>query len=241
MWRGDLLTHQIYYNHYKHITEVFGSLVAPLGVKVIDYTLSVPRISESDEHAASVLLEEQGLTAAVPFIIVNVNVSDLSLERSWPLPSFQELTSGLQRHFEEKIVFIGATTDKPQVAQVLNGCEATEKIVNLAGRTSLGELMAIMKRSRFFVGNDSGPLHLAVALGIPTVSFFGPETPMLYGPQGEQHLIFFENMYCSPCLNVFNAKTAPCAGENICMQSIEPGKALDMIVKQFGTSPQEIR
>lgn len=241
MWRGDLLTHQIYYNPYKHITEVFGSLADPLGVSVEDYAMSVPHITEADDRAALTLLEEHGLYVAAPFMVVNVNVSDLSLERRWPSQSFQELTRGLLRHFGAKMVFIGAKADVPQVAQVLEGFEGRGNIVNLAGRTSLGELMAIIRRSRFFIGNDSGPLHLATALGIPTVSFFGPETPRLYGPRGDQHLVFYEDIYCSPCLNVFNAKTAPCAGDNQCMKSIDPEKVLQMVVERYGKYLQEIR
>ena len=241
MWRGDLLTHQIYYNPYKHITEVFGSMAAPLGVTVADYTVSEPFITAADEQAASSLLDDRGLADGAPYIVMNVNVSDLSLERRWPAQSFQELTQGLLRHFDDKIVFIGAKDDQAQVSQVVSGCDAGSAIVNLAGATSLGALMAVIKRSRFFIGNDSGPLHLAAALGIPTVSFFGPETPLLYGPQGDRHLIFHEDIYCSPCLNVFNAKTAPCAGDNLCMKSIAPGKVLRMIVERFGNITVEGR
>jgi lipopolysaccharide heptosyltransferase II len=241
IWRGDLLTHQIYYNPYKHITEVFGAMAAPLGVTVTDFTLSKPSISDADERQASEILEEHGLATGSPYIVMNVNVSDLSLERRWPAHSFQELTLGLLQHFDFRIVFIGAKADENYVSTVVEGCQSGNAIVNLAGATSLGELMAVIKRSRFFVGNDSGPLHLAAALGIPTVSFFGPETPLLYGPQGDRHLVFYEDIYCSPCLNVFNAKTAPCAGDNQCMKSITPEHVLQMIVEHFGKISAEAR
>jgi len=84
-----------------------------------------------------------------------------------------------------------------------------------------------------FVTNDSGPLHIAAALGLPTLSLFGPETPVLYGPKGGNPLIFYKGLYCSPCLSVFNAKTAPCSGQNICMQSISAGKVLEAMRQRF--------
>ena len=233
MWRGSLLTHQVYYNQKRHITEVFAALVTPLQTVVTDFSMSVPLISEADERAADLLLESCGITGNTPFFVLNVNASDLSRERCWPLDFFRELSCELLQRTDARLVFIGVEGDKAQVAQVLDGLEDQRYVANLAGRTSLGELMAIIRRGRLFIGNDSGPLHLAAVLGIPTVSFFGPETPTLYGPQGQQHLVFYENIYCSPCLNVFNAKTAPCAGNNVCMQSIDPAHVLQTILERF--------
>lgn len=233
MWRGSLLTHQVYYNQNRHITEVFTALLEPLQAEAHDLTMSVPLISEADELAALLLLESCGIAGDTCFLVLNVNVSDLSLERSWPLHFFRELACGLLQRTDARLVFIGAEGDQVQVSQVLDGLDGNRNVTNLAGKTSLGELMAIIRRCRLFIGNDSGPLHLAAVLGIPTASFFGPETPTLYGPQGPQHLVFYENIYCSPCLNVFNAKTAPCAGNNVCMQSIKPAPVLEMILERF--------
>lgn len=241
MWRGHLLTHQIYYNQNRHITEVFAALLEPLQADVSDFNMSVPLITGPDQRAALLLLESCGIAEDTPFIVLNVNVSDLSLERCWPLHFFLELARGLLKRVDARLVFIGAEGDQAQVAQVMDGLDDRKYVANLAGKTSLGELMAIIRRCRLFIGNDSGPLHLATALGIPTTSFFGPETPTLYGPQGQQHLVFYENIYCSPCLNVFNAKTAPCAGNNVCMQSIEPALVLKMILERFSTEIGPIR
>ncbi|PYU26894.1 MAG: hypothetical protein DMG32_08965, partial [Acidobacteria bacterium] len=64
--------------------------------------------------------------------------------------------------------------------------------------------------------------HLAEALAKPTLSFFGPETPLLYGPTGDNQVAFYKGIYCSPCLNVHNQKKAPCNGNNVCMKLIGP-------------------
>ncbi len=89
--------------------------------------------------------------------------------------------------------------------------------LNLAGRTSLAETAAIIKRSELLVCGDSGLLHLAVALGRPTVSLFGPGRQLKWGPRGELHQVINRNLPCSPCTTFgttpecrFNAK---CMGE----------------------------
>lgn len=233
LWRGNLLTHQIYYNHYKHITEVFGALASPLGIQISDYSLTRPFFSDTEHAAAGLILEKEGAQKSDVLIGFNVNVSDLSLERRWPGPQFQALANALLHELDAKLVFIGAPGDRPYVEEVLAELGASPRVVNLAGKTSLGELLGIFTRMTLFITNDSGPLHIAAALGVPTLSLFGPETPVLYGPRGEDALVFYKGIYCSPCLSVFNAKTAPCSGQNICMQSITAQEVLETMRRRF--------
>ena len=80
------------------------------------------------------------------------------------------------------------------------------QIVNLCGKLSIPQLVGLFSKSDFLITNDSGPLHIAVSVGLPTLSFFGPETPYLYGPQGDQHYVFYSDIFCSPCLNIYNSK-----------------------------------
>jgi len=233
MWRGNLLTEQVYYNHYKHITEVFGALAAPLGVRITDYSLQPPALTEDDRRRADALLAGAGIEAGELVIAFNVNVSDLSFERRWSQQEFLELARGLLAELNVRLLFIGAPSEAPYVTETVGQLGGDGRVVNLAGKTSLGELLAIMERCRILVSNDSGPLHLAASLGVATASFFGPETPMLYGPKGGDALVFYEGLYCSPCLNVFNVKTAPCNGQNVCMQRIGSETVLNRMREHF--------
>ncbi len=233
MWRGNLLTHHVYYNHYKHITEVFGALASPIGIKISDYTLSIPKISEIEDSISTRILEKEGVASKDVLIGFNVNVSDLSHERRWPMQSFKTLAEMLLNELDIKIVFIGTPMDIPYVSELIHRVKDISRIVNLAGKTNLGELVGVLGRLSLFITNDSGPLHIATALSIPTVSFFGPETPTLYGPISGNNLVFYKEIYCSPCLNVFNVKTAPCNGHNVCMQTIEPEEVIATIRSHF--------
>ena len=72
--------------------------------------------------------------------------------------------------------------------------EEKKRVINLAGETNLLELAAFMEKCDLFISNDSGPLHLATAMDVRTVSFFGPETPALYGPRGKKHSILYKKL-----------------------------------------------
>ena len=233
MWRGDLLTEQVYYNHYKHITEVFGALAAPLGVTVTDYALQPPAVTDADKAKADALLAWEGIGPRDLVIGFNVNVSDLSLERRWSRDEFLALARSLLAELDARLVFIGSPGEAAHVAGTVAELPDDGRVINLAGKTGMGELLGVLKRCRLFVTNDSGPLHLAASLGVATVSFFGPETPMLYGPKGGDALVFYKGIYCSPCLNVFNVKTAPCEGQNACMQGIKSERVLSAMREHF--------
>lgn len=229
LWRGDLLTHQVYFNHYKHISEVFAALVEPFGVSVRNYQLTAPVVSSDDMKCLDELFMELGIADIDRYVVINVNASDMAKERRWPPDSFIELARKLVEETELVYIFIGGPDDVAYVSSLVAKIDsaANRRIFNIAGKTSLSQLLALLKRSSLLITNDSGPLHLATSLGVSTVSFFGPETPMLYGPNGNGHVIHYSALYCSPCLNVFNAKTAQCAGNNICMKSIRVGEVLD--------------
>lgn len=96
-------------------------------------------------------------------------------EKNWP--GYAELTADLCRNMPDtRIIWAGAETIScPQA-------EGRKNFVNLTAATTLPELMALLTQARLAVGNDSGPLHLAAALGIPTLTLFGPTNPKLYRP-----------------------------------------------------------
>lgn len=71
--------------------------------------------------------------------------------------------------------------------------------INLAGKTGLKELVALIVRAQFFISNDTGPMHIAAALGIPVFAIFGPANPIRTGPYGTIHTIIQEQLDCIPC------------------------------------------
>jgi lipopolysaccharide heptosyltransferase II len=230
-WRGTLLTDPVYFNPTLPYGRAVLALLKPLG---LDGTgadrLLAPRLGARTQAQARARLEELGVPASGTLVVVNVNASDLCEERRWPADRFARLVERFAAEIApvDRFVFIGAPGEQAAVQQVLGllAGPVREACLDLSGHTRLAELCMLLQRSALLVTNDSGPLHLAAALHVPTVSFYGPETPALYGPVGPDHLVFYAGHWCSPCLSVYNAKIAMCHGENECMRRI----ALDDVV-----------
>lgn len=238
IWRGHLLDIPVHFNPYRHVCDIFAAQVEAIGISVGDGAVAVPRVEPVALERVRGVLHQSGIGNGVSAIAVNVNASDLSLERRWPKKNFVALMDALALHSGVRMVMIGSPDERDYVEAVFNDLSpiARSKSLNLAGRQTLDELIALLSLCDACISNDSGPLHIAAALGIRTVSFFGPESPLLYGPRGDGHTVFYAGVYCSPCLNVYNAKQAMCNGNNICMQAITPEQVINALL-QSAVSP----
>ena len=103
---------------------------------------------------------------------------------------------------------------------------------NLVGKTTLTELIAHLKRCTLLITNDTGTMHLAAALGVPTVSIFGSTEPNATGPLGENHTIIRKKIACSPCFE----RECP-LGHYQCMTSIQPTEVAAAAFKMLGVQP----
>ena len=145
--------------------------------------------------------------------------------RAWPKDNFLEICRQLnQRGFAIGIIGLaGDRTLADQIAQEIHDPACN----NLAGYTkTIKELIALFHLSELLITNDGGPGHLASLTPIKTIMLFGPETPLLYRPLGDNTVIFHEPVGCSPCLTAYNHRNSPCDGENICMQLISSDRVL---------------
>ncbi len=111
----------------------------------------------------------------------------------WPAENFGKVASLVP----VRSVVVGSGADKGIAEKVV--ASSLGKAVSVAGKTSLTELIEIMRGARLAVSNDSGPMHIAAALGVPVVAIFGPTSPERTGPYGSSHVIVRSGAACSPC------------------------------------------
>lgn len=138
----------------------------------------------------------------------------------WPADRFGKLAAGLPL----PSVVISNKADAGVVDEVV--AAGNGMAINLAGKTGLKELASLIARSQFLISNDTGPMHIAAALGIPVFAIFGPANPIRTGPYGQIHTIIQEQLDCIPCY-----RQKPC--ENwACMQNITVEKVRREIVKK---------
>lgn len=115
----------------------------------------------------------------------------------WPAAHWAELADRLIREKDLAVVITGSAADRELADQIIT--RMREQALNLAGRTSLPELAGVMQKARLAITADTGPMHLAAALGTKVVAIFGPTSPGRTGPFGEGHRVVRLGLSCSPC------------------------------------------
>ncbi len=143
--------------------------------------------------------------------------------KRWPIDSFSELASELKRKYQARIVLLGSAQDNALAAKL----QATHKdgVINLVGKTSLGELIAVMKYLKVIVTPDSAPLHVATAVGVPVVALFGPTHPARHLPPGAQVSMHWKQIECAPCYS----GSCKNPDQYLCMKSISVHEVLSSI------------
>jgi ADP-heptose:LPS heptosyltransferase len=140
-------------------------------------------------------------------------------------------------HFLSKgfaVILIGSQRERvvcEEVAALAPGA------VDLAGMTALSELAALIRRSAISITNDSGPMHLAVALDRPVVSIFGPTDPVWIGPYGRANAILHADLECSPC---YLRKLKHCHHDHACMRGVSAPAVIERAEHILSTSPNRL-
>lgn len=143
----------------------------------------------------------------------------------WRPESFAEVADTLAKRYGLQVIISGSASER-SLAEEIAGRMENNPIVT-AGQTSLGELAAIMGRCELVVGVDSGPLHLAVSQGVPTVHLFGPVDHRTFGPWGEprKNLVLLSDRDCIPCNRLDYAPQE--LEEHPCVRSITVAQVLE--------------
>ena len=126
------------------------------------------------------------------------------------------------------VALIGSARERAACEAV---AAASPGALNLAGETTLSELAALIRRSTICLTNDSGPMHLAVALDRPVVSIFGPTDPVWIGPYGRPHAALQAKLSCSPC---YLRSLSRCPHDHACMQKVSAEAVIDCMEAELG-------
>jgi ADP-heptose:LPS heptosyltransferase len=221
--RRRLFTHTIEYSHDTYEAESFLSLLVPLGCSAaaLDETpfLEVPEaaIQRADDLLAS--LDTRPFIALFPGASIP--------ERRWGGDRFRDLAQRLSRH-ALPVVAVGGGGDAVAGEMIV----ADGLGLNLAGKTSLAETAAVLRRSSLLVTGDSGLLHMAVALAVPTVSLFGPGIAKKWAPRGSGHYVLNKNLDCSPCTRF--GYTPTCRIGARCLAELEVAQVEDAVMSLLG-------
>lgn len=174
------------------------------------------RVSDEVEQ----ILASAGAQTQHPLIACHVSANNGQSKR-WPVPYWAALLDRLIREENAQIVLTGAPNDLPLIEKVTTRMH--EQPLNLAGKTSLTQLAALLKRADLLISGDSGPMHMASAVETPIIAIHGPTDPALSGPVSHYATALRSDIWCSPC---YEAKeTADCRFFTTqCMKNITPAR-----------------
>lgn len=183
--------HQMH--HYLHLVAALGANHEPVA----------PRLTVTDEEMKAVR-QKFGLGIERPLLGLNAG-AEYGPAKRWPAERFVEAASELQKRTGGRWVVFGGDADAPltdRISAALQQAFPSTPPVNLAGKTTLRELCAALRACRVLLSNDTGPTHLAAAVGTPVVAIFGSTSPELTGPglPGDaRHRLVKSDVPCSPC------------------------------------------
>lgn len=211
VWRGGFHSRKVPFNRYWHVARNFRSLAdGENGAPVTALDTQAHPVRREDRARIHGRLADAGFDPDRPYAVLNPNAGQLSLERRWPRTHFAALARRFDTELGLQVVLIGSKAEQAWTAGVTELLPDGPPTLDLSGQLDLSELCALIEGADLFVGNDSGPMHIAAALGAPTVGLFGPETPQMYAPLGERAEALYEPPPCSPCINVHDNKVANC-------------------------------
>ncbi len=166
------------------------------------------------------LLADQDIQTDRPLIACHVSANNGQSKR-WPVPYWATLLDRLSREANAQVVLTGAPNDLPLIEKITRRMRTQP--CNLAGKTNLTQLVALLQRADLMISGDSGPMHMACAVETPVIAIHGPTDPALSGPVSPYATILRSDIWCSPC---YTAKdTADCRFFTTqCMKDILPAQ-----------------
>ena len=152
--------------------------------------------------------------------------------KCWPLENYTRLARQLIREKQALVLIFGGKEEREAARQLASA--AGEGVINLAGETDLPLLAALSYLCRLVVANDSGPLHLAAAVGTPVIGLFGSTDPRATGPRGRWARIIYKNVACGPCFR------RVCPTDLKCLTRITPEEVM-VVAEELWESKTDIR
>jgi heptosyltransferase I len=148
--------------------------------------------------------------------------------KRWPVENFTQLVRLLAQRYPDVRFAVFGSAGERALGEIISSA-APERILNLCGKTSLLEMIEWLRLCELMVTNDTGPMHVAAALGVPLIALFGPTDPRSTGPYGQLENVIRTDLPCSPCYN------SSCLWSNPleCLTAISPAKVFELAEKKL--------
>jgi len=247
--RGFYLTKSVKLSGYenKHVVEYYNSLLELIAIKPKYQDLEL-YLSDQDKQCAENIFKEHHIDGSTSLTInpernrrIDHSTPVIALSagggaswgieaeiKRWPKEKFALLVNKIIEKYKVTVIIVGDLKERDLLLNIETGHQ--NKVINLAGKTTLAQSAAIINRADLFIGNDGGLLHVAVALKRKTISFFGPVDPRVYGPyppDEARHIVLRKTLECSPCYHKFRLN--PCPRNRECLEKIDVDEVMEKL------------
>lgn len=197
LWRNRLFTSLVHreYTPDLRVSEYLLSLLEAFGISTPHRTPELAGRGKEKQPgvppagAGGALSGEKRIVAVQPF--------SLWQYKEWGKEKYIALIRWLIAEQEALVLVTGSAAEQERAEEIVRSCG--ERCLNYAGKTSIGGYATLLRECRLFIGVDSAGLHIAAAVGTPTVAIFGPSSPVSWAPVGGQHLVVRKDFPCLPC------------------------------------------
>jgi heptosyltransferase-3 len=222
-WTGRCYTTVVSGGQETHRIERDLAALVPLGIEVRD---RLPRIWLTPEDDARVeqLVGQLAIPTDRSWVVIQPGARYWF--KAWPPERFAELADRLTDRCACQVLVGGSPQEAALTQVVVN--HAKSRLLSIAGRSDVRTLAALLKRSSLFVGNDTGAMHIAAAVGAPVVGLFGPSNPMEWGPRGGPAETIYKGLDCRTCFHPTCRR-----GEENCMKLITVEEVVAAAVRQL--------
>jgi ADP-heptose:LPS heptosyltransferase len=182
----------------KHEIDYALDILRFIGIEPKDRTLYMP-INDASERKIEGIFRENGIKGSDILIVINPGASCAS--KRWGIKNFADAANGLVEKYSARVFIISGKVDKyfgdKLASFITTGC------INLSGKTTVGDVASLLKRARLFISNDSGPVHIGCAVGVPVIAIFGRGdrglSPQRWGPSGKHDVALHKSAGCEIC------------------------------------------
>jgi len=202
----------------RHEVEYYLCLLDGLGVPRTGTPALKLAVTRGEREAMATRLASLGIGRGAPIVAINPGATYGSAKRWYP-DRFAAVADTLSGEWGAAVVVVGSPAEAPLAGEIEAAMRKAP--VNLAGKTTVRELMALLSLSSFLVSNDSGPMHIGAALGVPLVAIFGPTDWRRTSPWTGRARVVRVDVDCSPCM------LRVCDRGHECMLGVTAGMVID--------------
>lgn len=227
--RAKLFDHNIVYNDRQHVVYTYCDLLKPLGITASPKELGKLNYDDDAKTFVSLRFQKQSIRLKPPVIGIHAFCGPTARWRAWPKERFASFIDKIKKKHSPMIILTGAGWEEQGNKEIIALLTDKSNVYNIANLPTQS-LFYLIGQYDLMVSNDTGPMHIAAAQGVPTIGLFGPNTPQRFGPfPPEKHIALYHQTEGHPVINVHLNEFRECDGK--CMELITVDEVLEAAEK----------